>query len=73
MSTACRDCHRPLTDPVSVARHRGPVCNTKFEGETPASHVTPKIRRSARRRRLPEDQIITDFPELQKVQKGHRR
>ncbi|WP_418189808.1 DUF6011 domain-containing protein [Amycolatopsis orientalis] len=68
--TVCCDCHRPLTDPVSVARRRGPVCTVKFEGDT---HTSPKPRRPARRRRLPEDEPLTGFPPLQKVQKGHRR
>lgn len=26
LSVRCLDCHRPLTDPTSVARHRGPTC-----------------------------------------------
>lgn len=70
MSTECRRCHRPLTDPVSVQRQRGPKCNAIYEGDT---HRTPKPRRPARRRRLPEDEPLTGFPPLQKVQKGHRR
>lgn len=29
LSVQCLDCHRPLTDPVSVAYHRGPTCRAR--------------------------------------------
>jgi len=67
--TKCQDCERPLTDPDSIARRRGPVCQAVFEGDT---HVTPNPRRY-RRKRLPEDEVLTDFPPLAKVRKGHSR
>lgn len=69
MTTTCLDCERNLTHPDSRARGRGRVCQEKFEGDT---HVTPTPRRM-RRKRLPEDEVLTDFPTLTKVRKGHRR
>jgi len=57
----CRDCHRLLTDSASIARHRGPVCAAKFDGDTHISR--PPVRR-ARRRRLPEDVPFPDFLDL---------
>lgn len=70
MSTTCGLCNRPLRDPDSVARGYGPVCAAGVLGHD--THVTP-IPRRHRRKRLPEDQVLTDFPPLQKVQKGHTR
>jgi hypothetical protein len=58
--TTCLDCGRPLTDPDSIARERGPDCAAKFEGDT---HISPKAIRPARRRRLDEDEPFPDFPE----------
>jgi len=29
LSCSCVDCARPLTDPLSVAAHRGPVCRQR--------------------------------------------
>lgn len=69
MTATCLGCERPLTHPDSIARQRGRVCQEKFEGDT---HVTP-IPRRQRRKRLPEDEVLTDFPPLTKVRKGHRR
>lgn len=57
----CLDCHRPLKDPASIARQRGRYCQEIFEGDT---HISPKPRRPGRRRRLPEDQHLTGFPDL---------
>lgn len=57
----CLGCHRPLKDPDSRKRQRGRVCQEQFEGDT---HVTSKPRRPGRRKRLPEDQPITGFPDL---------
>lgn len=31
LSVACLDCHRPLTDVVSVAYRRGPTCRARAE------------------------------------------
>lgn len=35
----CRSCHRPLTDPVSRAYGRGPVC--RGDSKTPAPRSAP--------------------------------
>lgn len=68
--TKCLDCERQLTDPDSIARERGRVCQEKFEGDT---HVTPMPRRM-RRKRLPEDEAITGLDELVTPQpKGTRK
>lgn len=62
MSPTCVDCRRPLTDPVSIARRRGPECAAAIAGDT---HVTPVAHtRRHLHRRLPEDQPLTDFPDL---------
>ncbi|MCU1687832.1 MAG: hypothetical protein JWQ81_8571 [Amycolatopsis sp.] len=55
----CLDCHRPLKDPASIARQRGRYCQEIFEGDT---HISPKLRRPMRRKRLPEDRPFPDFP-----------
>jgi hypothetical protein len=39
----CRYCHRPLTDPESVARGVGPVC-----AESAAAHTLSLFQRSVR-------------------------
>lgn len=49
----CEDCHRPLKDPDSVARGRGPICQAAFDGDT---HISPQPRRPSRRRN--PDQIL---------------
>jgi hypothetical protein len=42
----CEDCHRPLKDPASIARGRGPVCQAVLEGDT---HISPAPRRPPQR------------------------
>lgn len=63
MRTTCRACDRPLTDPASRERELGPVCAGKAGGHVPRQ----------RHHRLPEDEVLTGFPTLIKVRKGHRR
>lgn len=57
-TAVCLDCHRPLKDPASIARQRGRYCQEIFEGDT---HISPKPRRPARRKRLAEDRPFPGF------------
>lgn len=63
MRETCSDCKKPLTDPASKERGRGPKCAARHAG---IKHVVRIARtRRPRHHRLPEDQALTDFPDLE--------
>jgi hypothetical protein len=56
----CATCRRPLTDPVSRERGRGPKCAADHAGVRHVVRVAATRRQL--RRRLPEDQPLPGFP-----------
>lgn len=56
MRETCSDCRKPLTDPVSRERGRGPKCAARHAGVRHVVRVANT--RRPRRRHLPEDQPI---------------
>lgn len=59
MRETCSDCRKPLTDPVSQERGRGPTCEARHTGEKRVVRVANTRRQL--RRRLPEDQPLPDL------------
>ena len=59
MRDTCSDCRKPLTDPVSQERGRGPKCEAKHTGIRRVVRVANTRRQL--RRRLPEDEPLPDL------------
>lgn len=71
MSTACRECGKPLSDPDSEARGIGPICYERIHGSRPptsrtttiASVAAPAIKPPPRT--APAEQVLPGFPDLE--------